>query len=92
MTRWSEPCKVQREEISGCFSSKYHKVGIRRSIQEQEEGQCDWITVRSGRLDLRWEGGAEVMSCTAVRVTASVWDSILCAMGNHWEALSGEAK
>lgn len=46
MTRKSEPCKVQRKEISGCFSSKHHKVGISCSIQEQKEGQCDWITVR----------------------------------------------
>ena len=84
--RRRQPCKVQCEEISGCFSGKYHQVGISHSIQEQKEGQCDWVTVRKGRRDVRWERGAAVTSRTALQLMASVLDFILCAVGNHWEA------
>lgn len=48
----SQPCKGQSEEFSGCYSGKYHK-GISCYIQEQKEGQCDWITVREG-VALQW--------------------------------------
>ena len=43
----SQHCKGQSEEFSGCFSGRYLKVGLNCYIQEQKEGQCDWITVRA---------------------------------------------
>ena len=44
----SQPFEGQSEEFSGCFSGRYLKVRISCYIQEQKEGQRDWITVRAG--------------------------------------------
>lgn len=56
-------------------------------LYARTEGRPVWLDRSEGR-----GGAAVVISCMILQVTASVLDVVLCALWNHSEVLSREAK